>query len=98
MPWGRWYAGAAIVLAAAGPSFSFDEEGRAKIAVDAIRRSASSGVAVIDNRRCDFTMCQAFADLERLQNRGESLKMRGPLMATWRGFGTAQADGLSRRE
>jgi len=65
---------------------------------DPIRRSASSGVAVIDNRRCDFTMCQAFADLERLQNRGESLKMRGPLMATWRGFGTAQADGLSRRE
>jgi hypothetical protein len=37
MPWCRWIACAALVLAAAGPSFSFEAEGRAKIAADALR-------------------------------------------------------------
>src|SRR5262245_38109858 len=37
MPWCRWIAGAACVLAAVAPSFSFEEEGRAKIAADALR-------------------------------------------------------------
>ena len=37
MPWARWIVGAACVLAAVGPSFSFEEEGRVKIAVDALR-------------------------------------------------------------
>jgi hypothetical protein len=37
MPWGRWISCAALVLAAAKPSFSFEEGGRAKIATDALR-------------------------------------------------------------
>jgi hypothetical protein len=37
MPWGRWISCAALLLAAAKPSFSFEEEGRAKIAMDALR-------------------------------------------------------------
>jgi hypothetical protein len=41
MPWGRWCAGAANRAGRGGPSFSFDEEGRAKIAADAIRLAAA---------------------------------------------------------
>lgn len=37
MPSVRWIVGAVLVLAAAGPSFSFEEDGRAKIAGDALR-------------------------------------------------------------
>src|SRR4030095_10204143 len=37
MTWGRGIACAAFVLAAARPSFSFEEEGRVKIAADALR-------------------------------------------------------------
>src|SRR5262245_5237599 len=33
----RWWTGAAIVLAAVRPTLSFDEEGRVKIAADALR-------------------------------------------------------------
>ena len=37
MPWGRWCARAVILLTAAGSTFAFEEDGRAKIAADALR-------------------------------------------------------------
>src|SRR5262245_19989990 len=54
MPWGRWIVSAACVLAAAGPSFSFEEEARAKIAMDAIRLAPPALGRQLTRHRADL--------------------------------------------
>src|SRR5262245_30416921 len=54
MPWRRWITGAALVLAAAGPSFSFEAEGRAKIAADALRLAPPALGRQLARRRTDL--------------------------------------------